>query len=183
MSKSIHEYLDVGNRVFLRGNGAATITGKDYYWPEVRHDGYLLPSSWYNEPEYTYKFQYDKAGTQEVTYKGDSKSEELFNGLTFVKDSGYKIGEVFEVEREGLDPNLRGQLLEIDEKAEMWPYRIGQEGGISIWFGFREIRKIHSVISAERSPRAKEIIKAQIELKKAELEALETALEVLEYAT
>lgn len=186
MSGTIHDYLAVGNRVFLPGKGAATIINKDLHWPEDIDDGfgYRIPSSWYGGPDYIYSIQFDKLDGKVVEdVKSTDSQYRLYDGLTFVKDSGYKIGETFEVEREGLEPNLRGRLLEIDETAEMWPYKIGQEGGVAVWFGYREIRKIHSVTSAERSPRAKEVLKAQIQLKREELEALETALEVLEYTT
>lgn len=106
------------------------------------------------------------------------------SGLIYHPKAKFSIGDYFEIKRDGLEPDLRGRLLEIDPTAEMWPYRVGHtETNASAWFAWHELTKIHSVISRERSPRAKEVLKKKIAEARAELEALETALEVLEYTS
>lgn len=118
-----------------------------------------------------------------MTYTGWNLHN-LKGGLIYHPDSEYSVGDYFEIKRDGLEPDLRGRLLEINPDAEMWPYRVGHaETDVSAWFAWNELTKIHSVISAQRSGKAKAVLKKQIEEARAELEALETALEVLEYAS
>lgn len=107
----------------------------------------------------------------------------LLRKIVFLENSGYEIGDYFEIKRTGLQPDLRGRLISIDENAGRWPYRIADEDGNSASFSYFELTKIHSVISQKRAPKAIETLKAQIVATKAELEALETALEVLQYAS
>lgn len=117
------------------------------------------------------------------TYDGWS-TYKLTEGLIYHPEAKFSIGDYFEIKRDGLEPDLRGRLLEIDPTAEMWPYRVGHtETNASAWFAWHELTKIHSVISHARAPRAKEVLKKKIAEARAELEALETALEVLEYAS
>ena len=118
-----------------------------------------------------------------VNVTDHNEKYELYENLIFCPNSEFKVGDTMEIAREGLEPNLRGILLEINESAEMWPYRVGQQDGVSVWFGYKELTKIHSIISAQRSGKAKEVLKKQIAEARAELEALETALEILEYAS
>lgn len=171
---SDHSGLKVGQRFWVDGK-AGTLLKRDAEWPEYDRDSYL---SFRTEPDYSWTIQFDNGETKVYT-----QYTPLVLGMTYNPDAGYKVGDTFEVEREGLEPNLRGRLLEIDPAAEMWPYKIGQEHGVSVWFGVKEIRKIHSVVSRERAPKATESLKKQIAEKREELEALETALEVLEYAS
>ncbi len=181
-SSYYHNDLNIGDRVFLKGKGAATIERKDYRYYD--DDDYYGGRNSRNSSTYNYQIKFDKGDGTDVQYlKDESDKYSLYENLIYTKDHGFNIGDTFEVEREGLEPNLRGRLLEIDAAAEMWPYKIGQEYGVSVWFGIKEIRKIHSVISQERAPKAKEVLKEQIARTRAELEALETALEVLEYAS
>jgi hypothetical protein len=100
-----------------------------------------------------------------------------------MEKSGYEIGDYFEIKRTGLQPDLRGRLISVDENADRWPYRIADEDGNSASFAYYELTKIHSVISRTRAPQAIETLRSQIAITKAELEALETALEVLMYAS
>lgn len=117
-----------------------------------------------------------------VVYDGWSVKK-LLNALVYKENSGFEIGDYFEIARAGLEPNLRGRLISINEDAERWPYRVADEDGNSASFAFYELTKIHSVISQKRAPKAIETLKAQIKTTKDELEALETALEVLQYAS
>lgn len=123
----------------------------------------------------------DNGGTDQ-TYDGWSVHK-VVDSIIYHPKAGFSIGDYFEIKREGLEPDLRGRLLEIDPEAEMWPYRVGQADGPSVWFSWKELTKIHSVVSRERSPKAVKSLKKQIAEKREELEALETALEVLEYAS
>ena len=120
---------------------------------------------------------------EEVTFDGYAAERLVKNHLVYLSSSGFEIGDYFEIARTGLQPDLRGRLISIDENAERWPYRIADEDGNSASFSFYELTKIHSVISQTRAPKAIQTLKTQIELTKAELEALETALEVLQYAS
>jgi hypothetical protein len=144
-------------------------------------------------PSGTYGFM----GRYEMYYKHDIKFDDngevavydgwsvgtLLNTLIFKENSGFEIGDYFEIKRDGLQPDLRGRLISIDENDARWPYRVADESGNSATFSYYELTKIHSVISQKRAPKAIETLKSQIEIAKAELEALETALEVLMYAS
>lgn len=130
----------------------------------------------------TYTVRFEDAEGGSVSLSADSDYA-MYRSIPYYEYSGFQIGDTMEIKRDGLEPNLRGRLLEIDKDAERYGYRVGEEGGTSIWFSFAELIKIHSVTSRERSPRAVEVLKKTIAEKREELEALETALEVLEYAT
>lgn len=156
-----------------------TLTRK--YWAEDEY-AYSPYSHISSEDLLRVELTPENGGTKQ-TYDG-WKIHQLVEGLIYHPKSGFKIGDTMEIAREGLEPNLRGRLLEIDESAEMWPYRVGHtETGASVWFAWHELTKIHSIISAQRSGKAKEVLKKQIAEARAELEALETALEILEYAS
>ena len=115
-----------------------------------------------------------------VTY--DSKYL-LISKIVFLEKSGFEIGDYFEIKRTGLQPDLRGRLISIDENDDRWPYRIADESGNSASFSYFELTKIHSVISRQRAPKAIETLQVQLAIARAEVEALETALEVLQYAS
>lgn len=119
---------------------------------------------------------------EQVTFDGYA-TETLMKHLVYLASSGFEVGDYFEIKRAGLQPDLRGRLISVDENADRWPYRIADEDGNSASFSYYELTKIHSVISQKRAPGAIETLTAQIKVTKAELEALETALEVLQYAS
>lgn len=164
--------LQKGHRFWYDGR-PATLVGKDHSF-EGMYSSHITYT-------FTLRFDDDKGGTR--TLSEWSVPSDLYRSIVFTKDSGFELGDTLEIKRDGLEPNLRGKLLEINENAERYPYRVGQELGVSIWFSWHELTKIHSVVSYQRSPRAKEVLKKVIAEKREELEALETALEVLEYAT
>jgi hypothetical protein len=150
----------------------------DHYGSGI--DRYYIPSS--VEEMQRVDLTPDNGGAVK-TYDGWNLHK-LKQGLIYHPKSGYSVGDYFEIKRDGLEPDLRGRLLEIDPEAEMWPYRVGHaESDVSAWFAWSELTKIHSIISAQRSGKAKAALKKKIEEARAELEALETALEVLEYAS
>jgi hypothetical protein len=120
---------------------------------------------------------------EEVTFDGYAAERLVKNHLVYQKTSGFEIGDYFEIKRTGLQPDLRGRLISIDEDADRWPYRIADEDGNSASFSYYELTKIHSVISQTRAPKAIETLQAQLVIARAEVEALETALEVLQYAS
>lgn len=153
---------------------------------DVRHErpksdsyGYALMGGY--ERYYKYDIKMADNGEQ-VTFDGYT-ADRLLRRLVYLETSGYEVGDYFEIKRTGLQPDLRGRLISVDENADRWPYRIADEDGNSASFSYYELTKIHSVISQKRAPNAIESLKAQIALTKAELEALETALEVLQYAS
>jgi hypothetical protein len=129
-------------------------------------------------PEIFFTVKYDDNGETEMVDAG-----RLYKGMIYNPLREFEVGDTFEVAREGLEPNLRGVLVEVDPEADRWPYRLAGPDGAGTWFAWNELTKIHSVVSRERAPRAAELLRKQIAAKKEELEALETALEVLEYAS
>lgn len=166
---------------FPDGTTTWTLTRK--YHEEYDYSGfgraYHIPSM---EEMQRVKLTPDNGGAVQ-TYDGWSLHK-LKGGLIYHPNAKYSVGDYFEIKRDGLEPDLRGRLLEINPEAEMWPYRVGNpETDVSAWFAWHELTKIHSIISAQRSGKAKAVLKKQIDEARAELEALETALEVLEYAS
>lgn len=170
-------YLTKGSRVFLDDDTATIVDSQSNYFANAG-------LSIYNpEPEVEYTLKWD-SGKEDSKVKGTSWGlRYLFDAVVYFTDSGLEIGDTVEIERSGLDPNLRGILVEVDEKAARWPYKVEALDGLSSeWFSVAELTKIHSIISRERAPQAIKVLRKTIEEKKDELKALETALEVLEYA-
>lgn len=165
---------------FPDGKTTWTLTKKFTEMPDYSgmSRSYYIPS---REEMSRFKLTPDNGGADQ-TYDGWS-IHKVADGIIYHPEAGFSIGDYFEIKREGLEPDLRGRLLEIDPEAEFWPYRVGQADGPSVWFSWKELTKIHSVTSRDRAPKAKEVLKEQIARTRAELEALETALEVLEYAS
>jgi hypothetical protein len=165
--------LQEGQRLWYDGR-PATLVSKDY----IYDDSFRYSS----RIEYTYTVRFDDDKGEAVTLS-DSHGYALYEAIIYYEYSGFSIGDTLEIQRSGLEPNLRGRLLEVDENAERWPYRVGEVGSNSVWFSYAELTKIHSVTSRERAPRAQEVLTKRIAEVREELEALETALEVLGYAT
>ena len=135
-----------------------------------------------NRESYQFHTFVDKDGNT-CTYDG-WKATSMWTYLIYDPGNGWEVGDYFEIKRTGLDPDLRGRLVEIDAEADRWPYKIaGPEGSQPIAFGCKELTKIHSVTSFERAPKARAVLVKKIEEARAELEALETALEILDYAS
>ena len=156
---------------------------------------WILTRKFFVEPDYNSGSVWNLPGVEEmqrveftpdnggspVTYNGWSLHR-ITEGLIYHPEAEFGLGDYFEIKREGLDPDLRGTLVEVDEKADRWPYKIQGENGNSVWFAWYELTKIHSVVSRDRAPRAVKVLRKRIAETREELEALETALEVLEYA-
>ena len=175
-----YNQLETGMRYrFKDSEVPMTFTLTRKYWEEPEYPEYLSYSS--SEESQRVILTPDNGGSAK-TFTG-WELYKLTEGLIYHPSAGFNVGDYFEIKRDGLEPDLRGRLLEIDPESEMWPYRVGQPDGPSVWFAWHELTKIHSVISYKRAPKAKEVLKEQIARTRAELEALETALEVLEYAS
>lgn len=169
---SLYNQLEEGQR-FWCIERPVTLVRKDYDFDDN--------SRWSTNVTCNYTLEYNDRQGGWLTLS-DYEAVVLLEGRVYAPNSGFLVGDTMEIKRDGLEPNIRGRLLEIDEQAERWPYRVGHDNGPSVWFSLGELTKIHSVTSRERSPRALEVLKKRITEAREELEALETALEVLEYA-
>jgi hypothetical protein len=166
---------------FYKDGESWTLKAQGYDRDLYEADSFRIYRSYHDTYEYT---RFELVSPQGITkILTGTAIYDFLDHVIFNPNAGFELGDRFEIKRAGLDPNLRGKLVEIDQNAEQWPYRIEGPDGNSSWFSVTELTKLHSVTSFERSGAAKQALQVQIEAKRAELEALEVALEVLEYAS
>lgn len=169
--------LGVGQR-FRIGDRTCTLTGFDVV-PNTPTTG--SQSTFYSfNTQYVIQLQYDD-GVEDLY--GPHNIWKLHGFM--ILDGKLNLGDhvVIKIDDPLVDNPPRGKIIEIDDKASEFPYKVlSLDNTLTGYFNCRGINKLMTALSYEKVGESVKIMRELVEQKKSELVALEIALEVLEFS-